>query len=79
MKKQKQIDSLKQRVSDLEFEFALFQKETVKDLLEQITLLNSNLQTLHQTNQMSDNKEKQSISTKQLIDEWVNGEGGSHG
>lgn len=79
MKKQKQIDSLKQRVSDLEFEFALFQEETVKDLLEQITLLNSNLQILNQTNQMSDNKEKQSISTKQLIDEWVNGEGGSHG
>lgn len=74
MKKQKQIDSLKQRVSDLEFEFALFQEETVKDLLEQITLLNSNLQILNQTNQMSDNKEKQSISTKQLINEWVNGE-----
>ena len=94
MKKQKQIDSLKQRVSDLEFEFAIFQEETekskektdifLKNFLEQMTLLNLNLQTLNQTiqaepvNQTFDNEDTKGVSTRQLIDEWVNGEEATH-
>ena len=100
MKKQKQIDSLEQRVSNLEFEFAIFQEETekseekidiiLKNLLQQMMLLNVNLQTFNQRiqdnsivadepmNQTLDNEDTKGVSTKQLIDEWVNGEEATH-
>lgn len=83
MTKKERIARLEERVSDLELESALREEEredTVSALLRNILEELKKLRSVQSGGVPvhSGDREPKGITTKQLIDEWVNGEEAAH-